>query len=72
MVATRPDVAMNPSAPANPVGPKRTRRALHEEWVEQTFWWLYAIALLLGIIAVLTHFWRSRRDAGENGADSVS
>ncbi len=71
-VAARSDVAMDPSPPANPTGPKRTRRALHEEWVEQTFWWLYAIALLLGIIAVLTHFWRSRRDASENGADSVS
>ena len=40
---------------------RRTRRALHEDVVETAFWWLYLIALLLGILAIAWHFWLRRR-----------
>ena len=65
------------SAPASSVSdttnavatpPRRTRRALHEDVAETTFWWLYLVALLLGIVAVLWHFWNRRRDATESSA----
>ena len=45
--------------------PRRTRRALHEDVVETTFWWLYLVALLIGIVAVLWHFWNRHREATE-------
>ncbi len=48
--------------------PRRTRRALHEDVVETTFWWLYLVALLLGIVAVLWHFWKRHRDSTEASA----
>jgi prepilin-type processing-associated H-X9-DG protein len=48
--------------------PRRTRRALHEEVVETTFWWLYLIALLLGILAIAWHVWQRRRVASESTA----
>lgn len=77
---------INPSAPApgradaastpvlsNPDSRvKRTRRALHEDVVEQTFWWLYAIALLFGILAISYHLWKRRRDQLEAETDSAN
>lgn len=49
---------------------KRTRRALHEDVVEQTFWWMYAIALLFGILAISFHLWKRHREQSESATDS--
>ena len=61
--ATPPDAVSVP-----PALPRRTRRALHENVVETAFWWLYLIALVLGILAVLGHFWKRHRDSAESSA----
>jgi type II secretory pathway pseudopilin PulG len=68
----RPEVESASVPPPASTGPRRTRRALHEDIVEQSFWWLYGIALLAGIITVLTYYWRSRRGADEEDSRSVS
>lgn len=54
---------VRPAGPTEDLGPKRTRRRLwHEDMVEASVWWLYLLALLLGIIAVVSHYWRQQRD----------
>jgi hypothetical protein len=51
---------------------KRTRRALHEDVVEQTFWWMYAIALLFGILAISFHLWRRHRERLEAETEAAN
>jgi hypothetical protein len=68
----RPDAASK-SVLSNPESRvKRTRRALHEEVVEQTFWWMYAIALLFGILAISFHLWRRHRERLEAETESAN
>ncbi len=63
-------VGTTATSPTNPPasGPRRTRRALHEDVVEATFWWVYLIALGLGILAIAWHFSQRRRGASESTA----
>lgn len=56
-------VKIQPAGSINDPGRKRTRRRLwHEDLVEASVWWLYLLALLLGVIAVTSHYWRQQRD----------
>ena len=56
-------VSLPPKTATNFSELERTSRRLpHEDIVEQSFWRLYLIALLLGILAVMGHLWRRKRD----------
>ena len=34
----------------------------HEDLVAESFWWIYLVMFLLGLLAVLTHLWQRRRE----------
>ncbi|HTH48629.1 MAG TPA: prepilin-type N-terminal cleavage/methylation domain-containing protein [Candidatus Limnocylindria bacterium] len=43
------------------------RRLPHEDVVERSFWWIYLLMLLLGLLALLVHWRRRQRDRERQG-----
>ena len=47
-----------PNAPQT----KAPRKLPHEVIIERSFWWLYLLMLLMGVLAILGHLWRRQRE----------
>lgn len=59
--AARPPAVVSPAL-AEAVRTTPPRTLPHEEIIERSFWWLYLLMLLLGVLAVLGHLWRRQRE----------
>jgi hypothetical protein len=70
LAATTPIGDFAPESRRNPVNASQIRAVVdrpprllpHEEIVQKSFWWLYLLALLLGLLAVLAHLWKRRQE----------
>ncbi len=61
-----PPTALRPASP-EAVRTTPPRKLPHEEIIERSFWWLYLLMLLLGVLAMLGHLWRRQRKRDRQG-----
>ncbi len=70
-VAPRDDISSRADArPASSSTSSTVRRLPHEDIIEKVFWWLYLLAVLFGLLAVLYYLQQSRR-ARERRSDTI-
>ena len=63
--APRDDISSRADArPGSPATSSTVRRLPHEDIIEKVFWWLYLLAVLSGLLAVLYYLQQSRRARG--------